>query len=766
MKKSLTFALAFSCLALGPNQSSIAQDASRTPVSVAESGNREQDRLNGSVRRVRVETVKIIMKDGKWVEGPRQVLGMATYDPAGKKIDSVAYPLEASTLPGKQHFIYDDRGNVVEMILRSDDGLMLSKEIYQYEFDQLGNWTKMSTSVAVFENGEISFEPTGVTYRTISYYYNQAIEELNAASPNSAEAPSDSLTRFPTPSKSSTDSPRSSIPSSALISSTGQPLSEAVNAHAKKEPVTEAPPVLTARSNSASSDAAITTSTENPTTPDDAPATNVVQHVAEDVLRNAAIELPQPEFSDAAMLARASGKVKVQILVDKDGQVTNAQATAGHPLLTAAAEAAARKARFSLPKASSGATKAYGVISYDFILPTPTNEAVRSAISNVDRNSPTNEAVHSASSTIDKNQPTNEALRSASSNVDRNSPTNEPVHSAGSTIDKNQPTNEALHSASSTIDKNQPTNEALRSASSTIDRNSPTKKPVHSASSTIDKNQPTNEALRSASSTIDKNQPTNEALRSASSTIDKNPRKPDERKPVPSPISEGAAFTESKSKAPANYSEAARPFYDQGVVFQALERYSDAAEAFNRAIKVDPNNANAYARLGMAYSAMQKHKDAIVVYKMALQTNRRALDAAAYYMWGHSYLALDKNSDALSAFKQALYLKKAEAIDPEKKETHLYPSLEQVHYGMAIGYLNSRRFSDSIDELTEVVSLNPKNAQAHYSLAIAYLSSGNRRKSEAHQRTLASLDPALARKLTKALAGAGPPPGCHTIACR
>jgi len=117
MKKALTFALAFSGLALGLTQSSFAQDnITPTPVSVAAEGNREQDRLNGPVRRVRVETAKIIPKDGNWVEGPREVLGITTYDPAGKRIDAVAYPVEGSTLSGKKQYLYDDKGNVVEMI--------------------------------------------------------------------------------------------------------------------------------------------------------------------------------------------------------------------------------------------------------------------------------------------------------------------------------------------------------------------------------------------------------------------------------------------------------------------------------------------------------------------------------------------------------------------------------------------------------------------------------------------------------------------------
>ena len=126
----------------------------------------------------------------------------------------------------------------MEMTWLGEDGSVLSKESYKYESDQLGNWTRMSCSVAVFENGKISFEPTGITYRTISYYYSQAFEKLSAASAKSTgpSAPSTSSTLLPNSNVSSTDSPRPST-TAAQVSTPNQPAPEAANAHAKKEPV-------------------------------------------------------------------------------------------------------------------------------------------------------------------------------------------------------------------------------------------------------------------------------------------------------------------------------------------------------------------------------------------------------------------------------------------------------------------------------------------------------------------------------------------------
>jgi hypothetical protein len=183
MSKTHTITLSLCFFVLGVSLSIEAQDkALSTPVSApAESDNRLQDGLNGPVRRVRLETAKILLKEGKAVEGPRQLRGMATYDSRGRKIDTVAYPIEGDSLTGKEQYRYDEKGNIIEMVVRDVDGSVLSKETYKYEFDPLGNWNKMTTSVALYENGTVSYEPIEVSYRTIAYYYG-AVEKLESAS--------------------------------------------------------------------------------------------------------------------------------------------------------------------------------------------------------------------------------------------------------------------------------------------------------------------------------------------------------------------------------------------------------------------------------------------------------------------------------------------------------------------------------------------------------------------------------------------------------
>jgi tetratricopeptide (TPR) repeat protein len=147
--------------------------SARPAISVLDS-TKEQDGLAGSVRRVKTETARIEIKDGHPVEGPSQLVEVTTYGIKGNRIENTSYPI-AGSLAGKEEYKYDANGNITEMTLRDDRGAILSREAYTYEFDKFGNWTRMVTNLVVFENGELKREPVEVTYRTVTYYFDDSV---------------------------------------------------------------------------------------------------------------------------------------------------------------------------------------------------------------------------------------------------------------------------------------------------------------------------------------------------------------------------------------------------------------------------------------------------------------------------------------------------------------------------------------------------------------------------------------------------------------
>jgi periplasmic protein TonB len=85
------------------------------------------------------------------------------------------------------------------------------------------------------------------------------------------------------------------------------------------------------------------------------------------VLNGKAVRLVQPPYPAIARSAHASGQVRVQIVIDENGNVISAAPVSGHPLLQGAAVAAARASKFTPTKLSGQPVKVSGVIIYNFV---------------------------------------------------------------------------------------------------------------------------------------------------------------------------------------------------------------------------------------------------------------------------------------------------------------------------------------------------------------------------------------------------------------
>jgi TonB family protein len=85
------------------------------------------------------------------------------------------------------------------------------------------------------------------------------------------------------------------------------------------------------------------------------------------VLNGKALSLPVPEYPANARSANASGTVTVKVTIDEYGNVAEAYVVSGHPLLRAAALAAAREAKFSPTLLMGEAVRVVGVLTYNFV---------------------------------------------------------------------------------------------------------------------------------------------------------------------------------------------------------------------------------------------------------------------------------------------------------------------------------------------------------------------------------------------------------------
>jgi TonB family protein len=315
---------------------------------------RSRDGLIGPVRRVRTEIAKLLSADGQ--EGKHQVVELVAYDIKGAKIENQYFPVAGATLTGKEVYKYDEKGNISEMTLLNPDGTLLSKEIYKYEYDFLGNWSKMTTSVAVVDSRGINFEPTEVTYRSIMYYLDENMVRMvtpgAATTPQPAAPVSKPAETKPTPGNKNNPKKAATVPELPSASNSASKLASGpVDVKVQNVSTNQPLPVIQID--------------EPPPSPGPKP---ILKPVSGGVLNGTAVNLPPPTYPEAAKRMRTQGVVTVDVILDETGKVVSASASAGPTILRDAAVQAALKARFSPTKLSGQPVKVSGVINYKFAL--------------------------------------------------------------------------------------------------------------------------------------------------------------------------------------------------------------------------------------------------------------------------------------------------------------------------------------------------------------------------------------------------------------
>src|SRR5262249_20003220 len=93
------------------------------------------------------------------------------------------------------------------------------------------------------------------------------------------------------------------------------------------------------------------------------------------ILQGSATRNVEPAYPVTAKAARATGAVQVQITINESGEVTNAQAISGHPMLRDAALEAAKQWRVNPTKLSGKPVKTQGVITFNFDLSKDTSSS-------------------------------------------------------------------------------------------------------------------------------------------------------------------------------------------------------------------------------------------------------------------------------------------------------------------------------------------------------------------------------------------------------
>lgn len=361
-------------------QQSLAVEPDKVRITMLDS-NRDQDGLSGPVRRVHTEMAKLIVRDGAIVEEPRKLLEVTTYDPQGNRIDNVYYPVGSASFKGNQEFTYDDQGHVIGMTLKDGTGQILSRESYTYEFDSFRNWTRMTSALVIFEGGKLVNEPFETTYRTISYYFADAVARMvqpsneppavttgtparTVAENTPSTGENAAINRLPAQIKQASG-PEPPKPIATLLPTTTNPptYTNTRPDAAVEEPKNDVPPPPAGDFGMSGTSTAQTT---QPSSQLSEALPSAKSPVSGGVINGKSISLPSPTFTARNLANGIRGKVIVEVTVSEQGQVIDAHAISGHPLLKSSAVAAAMLARFEPTLLSGKPVKATRTIVYNF----------------------------------------------------------------------------------------------------------------------------------------------------------------------------------------------------------------------------------------------------------------------------------------------------------------------------------------------------------------------------------------------------------------
>ena len=183
----------------------------------------------------------------------------------------------------------------------------------------------------------------------------------------------------------------------------------------------------------------------------------------------------------------------------------------------------------------------------------------------------------------------------------------------------------------------------------------------------------------------------------------------------------------------AKYSNSSILFNILGVIFFKQNLLNQAVENYNKAIKINPNYAQAYNNLGAAFHKRNKISDAINSFKKA--TSLKPNFAEPFNNLGNIMFELGNFEEALSYFERTIEIKhdfeiifanlgktnlelgkKKEALDNFKKALKLKQDSPEIYNNIGVVYSALSRFDESLLSFKKAIELKPNHEKAYNNL--------------------------------------------------
>ncbi len=161
----------------------------------------------------------------------------------------------------------------------------------------------------------------------------------------------------------------------------------------------------------------------------------------------------------------------------------------------------------------------------------------------------------------------------------------------------------------------------------------------------------------------------------------------------------------------------------------ALQRrdFGPAASLLKRALEQDPNQKNAWDDLGLAYSGLNQHDEAVAAF-------RKQIEMDPYHARANSDLAAELQQQG----------KLDEAVAAYKKQAEISPSDKLVHKSLGLLLAQMKRDEEARAELETASSLASDDPQVKLALAQVYSRTGNAEQAQALMKSVTGVSTPLA----------------------
>jgi tetratricopeptide (TPR) repeat protein len=161
-----------------------------------------------------------------------------------------------------------------------------------------------------------------------------------------------------------------------------------------------------------------------------------------------------------------------------------------------------------------------------------------------------------------------------------------------------------------------------------------------------------------------------------------------------------------KSLAGAVDPTQARVYLEQGKELYKKDEDEQAVQAFQKAIKLDPDLAEGYFRLGLAYEALADKHEAEEAYKKAVENYKKFItanpkDAEAHYNLGQTYAGLHLYSEAVREYRQA---------------TRLKPDDGDIYFDLGSALTRLAQYDEAASAFQKCLDIDPDNYRAQDAL--------------------------------------------------